>query len=325
MEEVLKAIDEKRNIKPSSLNIYKVNLNKAFNLSGESGNFNLNFLKDTDNVMEKIKHLKDQTKRTYLASIVVALDAMEFPKDLVEFYRERMFEVQKVVNKNYENGGMTQKQKENWVSMNVLRNITKTLHRELKEDNAFDRKDLTKKQRQDFQDWVIASLYTSNDDNPPVRLDYANMKVISKEKYEDLAEMERDDFNWLVLGKRDMNFVFNDFKTESKYGTKTIKVGRHLKSVLVKWLPHTEMGHFLLTSNNKNESGLTSNALGQNITRIFRRTGKKITASLIRNIYLSERFPRQEIKDKEDITQKMMTSTNVADGVYRKDTTDVKE
>lgn len=326
MEAVLKAIDEKRNIKPSSLNIYKVNLGKAFNLSGESGNFNLNFLKDTDNVMEKINHLKDQTKRTYLASIVVALDAMEFPKDLTEFYRERMFETQKKVNKNYENGNMSEKQKENWVSMNVLRNITKTLHRELKEDQAFDRKELTKKQRQDFQDWVIASLYTMGmDDNPPVRLDYANMKVISKEKYEELPEMERDDHNWLVLGKRDMNFVFNDFKTESKYGTKTIKVGRHLKSVLIKWLPHVEHGHYLLTSSNKNESGLSSNALGQNITRIFRRTGKKITASLIRNIYLTERFPREEIKEKEDVADKMMSSVGVQEKVYRKDTSKLDE
>jgi hypothetical protein len=221
---------------------------------------------------------------------------------------------------------MSEKQKDNWVSMNVLRNITKTLHRELKEDGAFDRKELTKKQRQDFQDWVIATLYTmGGDDNPTPRLDYANMKIISKEKYGDLPEMERDEHNWLVLGQRDMNFVFNDFKTESKYGTKTIKVGKALKSMLIKWLPHTEMGHYLLTTNNFNDSGMTPNALGVNITRIFRRTGKKITASLIRNIFLTERFPRQEIKDKEDIASKMMSSVAVQEKVYRKDTSKLDE
>ena len=121
-----------------------------------------------------------------------------------------------------------------------------------------------------------------------------------------------------------MAFVFNDFKTESRYGTKTIKVGKILKSVLIKYLPHVEEEGYLLTSNNKNESPMTSANLGATISRIFRRTGKNITVNMIRNIFLSERFPRKETDEKEDITGKMMTSSNVADSVYRKDTTDVE-
>lgn len=320
MESLLKAIDEKRNIKASSLNIYKVNLGKAFRSLSEDKEFNLNFLKNTDKVMEFLGTLKDSTKRTYLSSFTVALDATDGSQDLIDFYRERMFETQKKVEKSYENGNISDKQKSNWVPFNVLKNVTKSLYRELKEDNAFERKELTNKQRMDFQDWVIASLYTSGgDQNPPVRLDYSGMRVITKDKYDDIPQQEREDYNWLVLGKRDMFFIFNDFKTDSRYGVKTIKVGKALKSMLIKWLPFVENEGYLLTSNNKHNSPLTSNSLGQTITRIFRRTGKNITAGLIRNIFLSERFPRQEIDDKKDIASKMMNSVKVQEEVYTKD------
>ena len=59
--------------------------------------------------------------------------------------------------------------------------------------------------------------------------------------------------------------------------------------------------------------------LGLTITRIFSRTNRKITSSLIRNIYLTEKFPREQIKEQEDIAQKMMSSVDVQEKVYRKD------
>jgi hypothetical protein len=323
MDEVIKAIDEARNIKPSSLRIYRLNLGKAFRTIVGDGKFNLDFLKDKEAVLKFVEPMKDATKRTYLSSFLVALDSTGGSKDLIEYYRERMFDTQKKVEKTYENGKLSDKQKNNWVSFNVLKNITKTLHRELKEDDTFSREKLTKKQRQDFQDWIIASLYTmGGDDNPPVRLDYANMKVVKKEDYDDIPQSEKEDHNYLVLGKRDMYFVFNDFKTESKYGSKKIKVGPALKSALVKWLPHVEDNHYLLTGHN--DLPISTNTLGSAITRIFRRTGKSITASLIRNIYLTERFPRDEIGEKEDIASKMMNSVEVQKNVYRKDTSELE-
>ena len=323
MDKLLELIDSKRNIKKSSLNIYRVNLGKAYRAITQKpmDEFSLDFLKDMDSVLDFLKDFKSPTKRTYLSSFIVAMDSSDMDHKLVDDYRDEMLKTQKSVDKSYEDGKMSEKQKSNWVSFKVLKNITKSLQRELKEDGAFDRETLTKKQRQDMQDWVIASLYTADtENNPPIRLDYANMRVIKKENYEKLPEQERDDYNWLVLNKRDMVFVFNDFKTESRYGSKTIKVGKVLKSVLIKWLPHVEDEGYLLLSNTKHESPMTSANLGVNISRIFRRTGKNITLNLIRNIFLSERFPRKEEDEKKEVTEKMMTSTGVADAVYRKKT-----
>lgn len=315
MLSVLEAIAQKRNIKASSLNIYKANLGKAHRVMS-GGEFNTKFLEDKVKVEEFLEPLKNPTKRTYLASFIVALEATDGEKELVDYYKKRMKETQDKVDKTYEDGNMSDKQKNNWVSFSALRAVTKSLYKELKDDKAFDRTELSDKQRSDMQNWVIASLYTlGGDENPPVRLDYATMKAVRRDKFDTIPDEEKKENNYLIIGKRDMVFNFNNFKTESAYGSTTIKVGKAIKAVLAKWLKYIPEDGHLFTNKG---SPMNNHSFGMLLTKIFSRTGKTITSSLIRTIYLTEKFPRQEIKDKQDTANKMMNSVQVQQDVYRK-------
>ena len=317
MDDIISKIRSRRNVKESTLKIYKSNLGKAFRTIDGSGETNLDFLSDTDKVMDYLKELKPATKRTYLATFIVSLEALESDKETLDFYRKHLKETQTIVDKSYEEGQMTDRQKDNWVTMAKLQQITRGLYKELKEDRAFERTELTPKQHQDLQDHLIATLYTMGDsENPPPRLDYANMKVIKKDTFDQLKPDEKDKHNFLIISKKDMAFNFNDFKTINSHGSTTIKVGKRLKPTIIRFLKHIPENGFLLTYKDK---PMTSQMLGLTITRIFSRTNRKITSSLIRNIYLTEKFPREQIKEQEDIAQKMMSSVDVQEKVYRKD------
>jgi len=92
-------------------------------------------------------------------------------------------------------------------------------------------------------------------------------------------------------------------------------VGKHLFKVLKEWFKHND-GEYLLY--NENGSPMTANQLGIRLKKIFNRTGKNITANLIRNIYISERFPREEKVEREEVASKMGHSVSTQQNQYSK-------
>ena len=87
-----------------------------------------------------------------------------------------------------------------------------------------------------LQKWLVSNLFTS-DDNPPTRLDYAPMEIISTTEYDKLKEDEKKSGNFLVVKNRNEKFFhFNEYKTSGKYGEKVVKVGKKLNSVINIWL-----------------------------------------------------------------------------------------
>ena len=50
---------------------------------------------------------------------------------------------------------------------------------------------------------------------------------------------------------------------------------------------------------------MSSNQLSKYINKVFEPTGKKVSANLLRHIYISEKFPVEKNREKEDIADKM--------------------
>ncbi len=172
---------------------------------------------------------------------------------------------------------------------------------------AFSKEELSKKQFDILQKYVVGSLYVF-EDNPPVRLDYGDMKIVNNSEYEDLSEDDLEENNYLVNKSRNNKFFsFGDYKTAKNYGTKKITVGKKLNSILNIWLKYNKTDNFLLDSRG---GIMTSNQLSKYLNKVFAPTGKKISANMLRHIYISEKHPVKVDEDKEDTADKMLHSTD---------------
>ena len=305
MDIIKEAIDNKRNIKPNSLKAYLISLQKTHDfIEGEGELEDLNFLKNEEQVVEKLQELKLSTQKNYLSAIIVALDAMNDEGDYdseLEYYRGYLAELQKQHQEEQEKQQKTKSQDENWASMKELRKVMNGYKADIMERELLTKPELNRKQFDLVQKWVVANLFL-DDENPPTRLDYAPMKVIKEEDFEKLSDDEKDDANYLVLKSRNKKyFHFGEYKTAKKYGANVIPVGKKLNSVLNIWLRINPTDSLLLNSQGKPQ---TANGLGKYITKVFEPTGKKIGINLLRHIFITEKFAPQ-LDEKKKVASQM--------------------
>ena len=305
IETIRKEIGEKRKLRPSSINAYVGNINKLHKLMFDTEIKDLDFLKDKKKVMETIENKKLSTRKTYLASIVVTLMAFDKDDKLISYYRDEMEDLAKKFNADMEEQNKSDTQDKNWVSLEALRKVMRKYRNELNEKGIFKKEELTNKEFDLLQKWIVSSLYIL-DDNPPLRNDYI-MDVISNKDYEKLTDDEKREKNYLVIKSRNnKSFSLGEYKTSGKYGTKLIPVGKKLNSALNIWLKFNKTGHLLL--NSKREP-MTANGLTKYLQKVFAPTGKNISSSMIRHIFISEKFPAQN-KEKDELADKMAHSVN---------------
>lgn len=318
MDSVKQKIIDNRKLKESSVKTYLFNLNKLHKKIFDKPIENLDFLLDVDKVINSLSELKLTTQKTYIASIVVALDAMKEKKfeKALDKYREIMIDNIKFYNEDIKKQNKSESQSKNWVSMKELKKVVNDYHKELKNKKVFEKSkdEITKKEKDLLQKYLVGSLYVIDNKNPPLRLDYAPLQIISLKDYNKLKDDQKDK-NYLVnVSRNNKFFSFSDYKTDKTYGIKKIPVGNKLNTVLNSYLKLHDNKYLLL--NNKGEP-MTPNSLGKYITKVFEPTNKKITGTLIRHIYISEFLTGPSLQEKENLSELMAHSTNTQQ-LYRK-------
>lgn len=307
IEELKDKIKEKRKIKESSLKSYIFNINKLHRLIYDKDVENLKFLEDKDKVMETLENKKLSTRKSYLAAIVVSLMAMNEDDELIKYYRDEMEELAKKFNDEMSTQRKSERQNENWVSLDKLKKVMRKYRNELVEKKIFEKEPdtLNNKEFDLLQKWVVASLYVIDDKNPPLRNNYS-MKIIKEKDYEKLSEEDKKKENYLINKSRNKKvFSLGDYKTSGKYGIKLIDIGKKLNSVLNIWLKFNKSDNLLL---NSKKERMSSNALTKYLNKVFLPSGKSnISSSMIRHIFITEKFPPQ-LAEKEEISSKMLHS-----------------
>jgi len=291
--------DSRPNLKESSIKTYISNLNKLANDVGIKKINNLIFLQHGSNVMKMIEKKKPNTQKTYLAVIIVVLKAIDAKQNLIDYYTEKMNKLAENYQENMAKQEKSESQKENWMELSDLRKFLDKQGREITRLRLWTKPKLSPKEFDQIQKFVAGSLYLADDANPPLRSDYADMKLICSNDYGKLSDEEKKD-NYIVdVNKSNKFFHLGDYKTSGKYGIKKIKVGKKLNSILNKWFKINETGYLLV---NNRKQPMTPNGLTKYINRVFEDTGKKIGVSLLRHIYISNKFPakndeKQEVAD----------------------------
>lgn len=165
-----------------------------------------------------------------------------------------------------------------------------------------------------FLDFVIVSLYTIH---PPVRADYANMKVFIEEAYVPHNYTE----NHCIL-QTNPRFVFHKYKTAKHRGTTIIPIDPQLSDILMDWISIHNPSDYLLPVHivSKNEyKPMSENTLSKKIPDLFvKYGGNPVTINTLRHSFLSFMSKHdQEHQKKLDNANKMMHSLTMADKYRR--------
>ena len=301
--DIKKQILKLRKIKPNSINAYLIILKK---LNDNRPIEDLEFLKNTENIMGQIQKKALTTRRNYIGALLVAVPLMKDHEKLLEFYQDEL----KIVNAEYQVEVASHKksvtQEQNWMTQSGIRGIYNKYKVLMKREKYNLKESLTISEFNILTNFVVVSLYVLL---KPVRLDFAPMKVIKSDNNDD------DKSNFLVIKSRNIKyFIINEYKSSKSYGKIKIEVPSELNTILNLYLKfHLKAGEsFLLNSRG---GALTANNLSKLITTSFGRyTNKNITLNLLRHIFISENVSikdEEQLRKEEEIAKSMLHSVDM--------------
>ena len=297
VEKYGEAISKSRpNLKPNTIKQYEANLKKLKKIF-ETDNFD--FLDNPEKVKEKISHLHFTSQRNHYNAIIVLLMALNHDKKydkLLEKYGEVRDQLNDEYNKQQQSGIISAKQAPNFATMEEINQMIDSISNELSEMKLKKKETLTKKEFALLQFFVLMKIYT----RMPLRNDVADgMESISKAQYNKLSKEEQIDNNWLLVDKNKLSFVLNNYKSNKTYGQKTIPIeDKDLKRLLRYFIKVSGEGALFKSSMGK---GLSRNALSQLFLKeTKKRMGKSISTTLLRKIYLSDKYGEMKEELKKD-------------------------
>jgi hypothetical protein len=293
-----------KEVKKSTKDIYEKNL---IRLNDGAPIKNYNFLKKTDVVLSKIDHLKDNSRRTYIISIVSTLKHLKGFEKIYKFYYDLMMQMNQDLKVN---NSKSQTQSEQWIDQAEVLKIYDEV--KAKAEPLLSLKKIGSKQWLEILDYIVLSLYVMI---PPRRnADYLKMKYIKNIKNIQDKE-DYKEYNYFI--KDSHLFMFFNYKTSGTYQTQEVPVPSDLYNLLMKYIkihPQRKSPEFFLLVNDKGEPFGNSNCITRILNKIFK---KKIGVSMLRSVYLTDKFGNKE-KEMQQTATDMGTSTNMISNNYVK-------
>ena len=257
----------------------------------------LTFVRKVDKIM---KYMNDEnfsasSKESYVAMIISILNRM--PTKANKVAKEKYEKILNDPSEYFEKKDRTiktQKQKDNWIEKEEVDKVVEET--KSKVDSLFNMKKVNEKQYNHILDYFVLSLYTLL---PPRRnTDYLKM---------DLDDDKPFGWNSIITKKREM--IFKRYKTSKTFGEQTISYEDNVPfiKILNLYLKHRPKGSPELL---KKYDGTPFNQSNQ-ITRILNRLfGKAIGSSMLRHIYLTDKYKdinEDMIKDSHDMAHSIDT------------------
>ena len=263
---------------------------------------NLKFLRDTENVMDKISNLAPSSQESYVAMFISILN--KYQSKTNDKARLEYVNILKDPSKYFvkrERGKLTPNQKANWVEKDdMMKMIGEVEQKGIKASRK--RKNITTKDYDDIVNYFIVSLYTKI---PPRRnKDYSTMKINS------------DEGNTYMTDTNE--FIYRDYKTSGNYGEQKISLNEYpemnkvMKVYMNKRVENDD--GYLIT---KHDGGYMkfSNDMTRRLNKIF--GGKKISSTALRNMYVKDKY-KDVNKEMVDDATKMGHSVSAQQNQYIK-------
>jgi len=242
--------------------------------------YNPNLLRNKNVVIEYLKKLEPTKRKNKVTPLVVVYpDIQEYQDILQDSFRQIEF------NKP--------DKPQNLLNKGNVKNIYDDL--EETADFLYKKNELSTKEIQDIQNYIILSLYTMI--NPRRALDFTEMKI---------NQINKNNDNYIDGDE----FVFNKFKNSDLKGEQRIKIPARLMKILKKWININSNDYLLFDSyNNK----LTSIKLNQRLNKLL---GEKVGINALRHTYLTDKYKKTIDKYKKLNDDMESMGSNIAQSKY---------
>ncbi len=322
----------KPNVKNSTIESYLMNIKKISLELFKSDTPSISYFKDFNSIKEYTLQMKSlASQKNMITAILVLTKAYgnsvsgDFPQEIITLYNEYHKQLSKQQEESYLDNAKTEREENNWVSRD---DILSKIHSLEDEIINWKSKGSTRKLIDKCQQHLVLNLYYLL---PPLRNDYAVVKVIDDPDFEcnegepegesDAKEDKIDKaFNYINLSTKKL--ILCKYKTDRHYGIKKIDIPDELMDIIVNWefvksqYYKELLTHNFLLLNTTNLTPMKHNTLTKYINKIF--FPKKVSTTLFRKIYLSEKYPvvntyREQLLDSHIMghsigTQKMIYS-----------------
>ena len=301
------------NLKPNTIKQYVKNLNQLKKLFNSD---DLNFIDKPNEVMEKLDDLHYLSQRNFLNAIIVFLNSInkdEEMNELLEQYGKKRDELNDKYIEENKTGIISDKQSKNFSTTEEIFKMINKMGEELKPLKKKSKEDITKKQMQLLQAYVLFNIYS----RMPMRNDVAGMEAITQAQYRKLNNEEKKENNYLVIpSKGKIYFVLNKYKTSKKYEELNLPIeDPNLRKILRYYIKMNGMGVLFKTSTGK---PLTRIELSKVLIKYSKKyMNKSISTTLLRKIYLSSKYSKVK-EDMEKDAHMMGNSVATQQAVYVK-------
>jgi integrase len=253
----------------------------------------IDFLNDSAKVIEWISSSKYalNSRKVFYIAIVSTLKNAGLSEALAA-YKAKMDEMNKEVAEKAEEQALTPEEAEKFVEWPEILAVLPKLEAEVS--------DLAS-----LQDYMIASLYTLM---PPVRLDYAEMKVAA-------VEPEKPDTNYLIMSKKPY-FLLTQYKTAKKWGALRLTIPKKLLEIIKEWLNFVGDDFLISPASHK---PMPPWELGKTIVRVFKKhLGKDVGVNVLRHSHTTWlRRNEMSLKESKDLAKAMQHSVGMSQ-LYRR-------
>ena len=272
------ALNEKRpNLSQSSLDKYDSTLRTLFKNVFKSKDYDIAKLKETDKILESLKTVPADKRKTILSALFVLTGIPE--------YKEQMISDIDTYNEETSTHQMNQKTEDNWITKadieTKLNELSKSASIIYKLDNP------TFKQLRIIQLYVLLALQGGVYIAPRRCADWCFFKIGDINKQ----------INNYVSGNV---LVFNSYKTAKSHGQETITIPTELKAILTKYIRYIKPLNDNLFFNNKGLA-ISSTTITLMLNSIF---GKHVGVNILRKVYLTTKYGGM-LKQQADLAQDM--------------------
>tara|TARA_R110000803_G_scaffold156887_2_gene221391 strand:+ start:1591 stop:2472 length:882 start_codon:yes stop_codon:yes gene_type:complete len=281
LKEELKS--KRKTLSESSLTTYSSILKNLYKKVFGEGQIKLSDFDKTKEIIEYIKDVPPNKRKSILSALVVLTDN--------EDYRKLMLGDINKYNSFIKTQQKTETQEANWIEKEKIKEVFDKLEKDAKQ--IYKKQSLTMNDLQSIQEYIIVALLGGLFIPPRRLLDYTEFRV---------KNIKKDEHNYYNRG----SLYFNHYKTAKHYGEQSVKVPKTLQAILTKWIKTTP-NDYLLFDNNGNK--LNSVKLNQRLNKIF---NGKVSVNALRHTYLTDKFGEQIEKNKEiaNTMEKMGSSSS---------------
>lgn len=226
-----------------------------------------------------------KTSKTILSAIYILTGNKEI--------HDKMISLSNEVNEQYKTNKKTDKQQENWISSDKIKEIYQDYY--TKTITILKQRIINKYDTEIVVKYLLLAFLSGSLFPPRRSLDFALLK---------LKNYDEDVDNYYKKGV----CYFNNYKTKNVYGKQTLLLPKELNDIIKKWSKINPTNYLLFSSNGQH---LSSSQITKILNDIF---NMNVSTSMLRHIFLSDKYANVEEEMKEDALK--MGHNSITQGQY---------